>query len=130
MGGFYPEAADGLSVFDKIISEEYERFNDTVVHGIKILEEKITELKDKKQKTVPGDFIFKLYDEKGFPVDIAIDMAEENGFSVDLKTYDELMELQKKGSKQKKEKNGVPETVHAVPIDITLTLSSYFSSKK
>jgi alanyl-tRNA synthetase len=115
MGGFYPEAADGLSVFEKIISEEYERFNDTVGQGIKFLEEKIIELKDKKQKIVPGDFVFKLYDEKGFPVDIAIDMAEENGFSVDLKTYGELMELQKKGSKQKKEKNGVPETVEGIP---------------
>ncbi len=118
MGGFYPEAADGLSVFEKIISEEYERFNDTVGQGIKLLEEKIIELKDKKQKIVPGDFVFKLYDEKGFPVDIAIDMAEENGFSLDLKTYDELMELQKKGSKQKKEKNGVPETVSGVPKSI------------
>ena len=114
MGGFYPEAADGLSVFEKIISEEYERFNDTVGQGIKLLEEKIIELKEKKQKVVPGDFVFKLYDEKGFPVDIAIDMAEENGFSIDLKTYDELMELQKKGSKQKKEKNGAPETVEGV----------------
>ncbi len=118
MGGFYSEAADGLSVFEKIISEEYERFNDTVGQGIKLLEEKIIELKDKKQKIVPGDFVFKLYDEKGFPVDIAIDMAEENGFSLDLKTYDELMELQKKGSKQRKEKNGVPETVSGVPKSI------------
>ena len=115
MGGFYPEVRDGLTVFEKIISEEYDKFTDTVGQGIKLLDEKISELKNKKEKTVPGDFIFKLYDEKGFPVDIAIDIAEENGLSIDLKTFGELMDIQKKGSKQKKEKQGIPDIIPGIP---------------
>ena len=78
------------------------------------MDEKISELKNKKEKTVPGDFIFKLYDEKGFPVDIAIDIAGENGLSIDLKTFGELMDIQKKGSKQKKEKQGIPEIIPGI----------------
>ena len=115
MGGFYPEVRDGLTVFEKIISEEYDKFTDTVGQGIRLLEEKIVELKNKKEKTVPGGFIFKLYDEKGFPVDLAIDIAGENGLSIDLKTFDELMEVQKKGSKQKKEKHGIPDIRPGIP---------------
>ena len=115
MGGFYPEVRDGLTVFEKIISEEYDKFTDTVGQGIKLLEEKITELKNKKEKTVSGGFIFKLYDEKGFPVDLAVDIAGENGLSIDLKTFGELMDVQKKGSKQKKEKHGIPDMIPGIP---------------
>ncbi len=107
MGGFYPEARDGLTVFEKIISEEYDKFTDTVGQGLKLIDEKVAELKSKKEKTINGDFIFKLYDTKGFPVDLAIDIASENDLSVDLKRFDELMNIQKKGSKQKKEKHGI-----------------------
>ncbi len=115
MGGFYPESLDGLAVLEKTISEEYEKFTDTVRQGIKLLNEKIAGIKNKKGKIVPGDFVFKLYDEKGFPVDLAVDIAEENELSVDLKTFDELMDIQKKGSKQKKEKHGIPNITFGLP---------------
>ncbi len=115
MGGFYPEVRDGLTVFEKIISEEYDKFTDTIGQGIKLLDEKILELKNKKEKIVPGDFIFKLYDEKGFPVDLAIDIAGENDLSIDLKIFDKLMDIQKKGSKQKKEKLGIPDIISNFP---------------
>jgi alanyl-tRNA synthetase len=115
MGGFYPEAGDGLAVFEKIISEEYDKFTDTVGNGIKLLDEKIAELKSKNEKTVPGDFLFKLYDEKGFPIDLAADIAGENYLSIDMETFDELMDMQKKGSKQKKEKQSIPSIISGVP---------------
>ena len=115
MGGFYPEVRDGFTVFEKIISEEYDKFIDTVGQGIKLLEEKVSELKNIKEKTVPGDFIFKLYDEKGFPVDLAIDIAAENDLSIDLKAFEYLMDIQKKGSKQKKEKMGIPDIISGIP---------------
>ncbi|MCL4321917.1 MAG: alanine--tRNA ligase [Deltaproteobacteria bacterium] len=104
MGGFYPEVRDGIMVFEKIMSEEYDKFNDTVGFGLKLLEEKISELKNNREKIIPGDFIFKLYDTNGFPLDMAIDIASENNLSLDLKRFDELMNVQKSGSKQKKEK--------------------------
>ncbi len=104
MGGFYPEVRDGIAVFEKIMSEEYDKFNDTVGFGLKLLEEKISELKNNRGKIIQGDFIFKLHDTNGFPLDMAIDIASENNLSLDLKRFDELMDIQKKGSKQKKEK--------------------------
>lgn len=107
MGGFYPEVRDGITVFEKIISEEYDKFTDTIGQGIKLLDEKISELKSKKEKTLSGDFIFKLYDTKGFPIDLSIDIASENGLNIDMERFDELMKIQKKGSKQKKEKWGI-----------------------
>ncbi len=107
MGGFYPEARDGFAVFEKIISEEYNRFSDTIGQGLKLLEEKISELKAGKKKIIPGDFIFKLYDAKGFPVDMTADIASENGLTLDLKKFDELMGIQKRGSRRKKEKRGI-----------------------
>ena len=115
MSGFYPEVRDGLTVFEKIIAEEYDKFTDTVGQGIKLLDEKIAELKNKKEKTVSGDFIFKLYDEKGFPLDLAIDITEENDLSIDLKRFEDLMDVQKKGSKQKKEKPGIPDIIKGIP---------------
>ncbi|MCL4542367.1 MAG: alanine--tRNA ligase [Deltaproteobacteria bacterium] len=115
MGGFYPEVGDGIAVFEKIMPEEYDKFNNTVGFGLKLLEEKIMELKDSGEKTIPGDFIFKLYDTNGFPLDLAMDIASENNLSLDLKRFDELMNIQKKGSKQKKEKFNILDIALSFP---------------
>ncbi len=104
MGDFYPEASDGAAFFEKIIKEEYERFNDTVGIGLRLLDDEIAVLKANREKTIPGDFIFRLYDTNGLPVDLAGDVASESGLAIDMDRFRELMEIQRKSSKQKKEK--------------------------
>jgi len=104
MASFYPEIRESFGIFEKIISDEFERFKGTLNSGTKLLEDEINRLKAEKIKTINGDFVFKLYDTYGFPVDLAIDAASENNLNVDLAGFEKLMQNQKNYSKQKKGK--------------------------
>ncbi|MHB1679669.1 MAG: alanine--tRNA ligase [bacterium] len=102
MALFYPEIRESFGIFEKIISDEFERFKGTLNSGIKLLEDEISYLKAKKIKIINGDFVFKLYDTYGFPIDLTIDAANENNLNVDLPGFEKLMRNQKSYSKQKK----------------------------
>jgi alanyl-tRNA synthetase len=104
MALFYPEIRESFGIFEKIISDEFERFKGTLNSGIKLLEDEISHLKAKKIKIISGDFAFKLYDTYGFPIDLTIDAANENNLNVDLPGFEKLMQNQKNYSKQKKGK--------------------------
>ncbi|MBT8380040.1 MAG: alanine--tRNA ligase, partial [Ignavibacteria bacterium] len=84
----------------KVIKGEEESFNDTLDRGIELFEEIIEKLNKKKEKVIPGEEIFKLYDTFGFPVDLTNIMAIEKGFSIDEVKFNELMHQQKERSKE------------------------------
>ena len=74
------------------ILEEEEQFALTLVQGMSLLKE---EVKNLKEKNIPGELVFKLYDTYGFPPDMTADFARENNLKVDLKGYEEAMIKQK-----------------------------------
>jgi alanyl-tRNA synthetase len=56
-------------------------------------------------KQLAGEFVFRLYDEQGFPLDLTELMARERGFTVDVAGFEKLMEEQRERARkaQKKE---------------------------
>jgi alanyl-tRNA synthetase len=60
---------------------------------------------DVVSKQLAGEFVFRLYDEQGFPLDLTELMARERGFTVDVAGFEELMEEQRERARkaQKKE---------------------------
>ena len=95
MGSVYPELLDEKSRVQKILRLEEERFNKTLEQGLVMLNSIITDMKNKGDKIIPGDELFKLYDTFGFPLDIAKDVAEEHDLEIDEPGFHREMEIQK-----------------------------------
>jgi len=113
MGGAYPHLAPAQELVCKVVTNEEERFLQTIGHGMALLDEKLAALEAEGAKEISGDFIFKLYDTYGFPKDIVRDVALERGFLLDDEGFARAMELQRSQSKKSwqgdMEKNGPSE---------------------
>jgi len=92
MGGAYPGLAKAQTQIEKALKLEEQRFAETLDQGMKILEEGIADIKNKQ---IPGEMVFKLYDTYGFPVDLTADIARERDLSLDMPGYEKAMEAQR-----------------------------------
>ncbi len=92
MGGAYPELNEKRAQIEKAIRQEEDSFAITLDKGMKLLDDAIGKLKD---KTIPGEVVFKLYDTYGFPLDLTADIARERELELDLPGYEREMEAQR-----------------------------------
>ena len=92
MGAAYPELKNAQAKVEKVLHQEEERFAETLEKGLAILEQSISEMKD---KVIPGDVVFKLYDTYGFPADLTNDIARERGLMLDMDGFEKSMEEQR-----------------------------------
>ncbi len=95
MKGPYPELKERMNTIAKIIIHEEERFINTLDYGLRILEDLISGLEAKGEKTISGEDAFKLYDTYGFPMDMTEDIGREKGLGVDRKGFEKAMTVQK-----------------------------------
>ncbi|MDH5651361.1 MAG: alanine--tRNA ligase [Gammaproteobacteria bacterium] len=96
MGDAYPELQKQQATVEKVLKQEEEQFAKTIEQGMALLEEVIANLKD---KTIPGQTVFKLYDTYGFPVDLTADIARERKLDIDMAGYEAAMQVQKESGK-------------------------------
>jgi len=99
MGKHYHELVDNRDFITEVIAQEEERFQQTLASGLTRLENLITEAKSKRQKRIPGDKIFQLYDTFGFPPMLTRDVARERGLEIDEQGFEKAMEEQKERSR-------------------------------
>ncbi len=92
MGEAYPELLEKQALIEASLEKEERRFAETLEQGLKIFEAKTSDLKN---KTVPGDLVFLLYDTYGFPADLTADVARERDLVIDQTGFEKLMELQR-----------------------------------
>ncbi len=97
MGDAYPELIRSQEHIKHILAQEEEQFANTLEQGLKIFEQSIEGLKD---KIIPGDVIFKLYDTYGFPPDLTGDIAREKQLSLDMTGFEACMQQQREQSQQ------------------------------
>jgi alanyl-tRNA synthetase len=95
MGEAYPELLTEAQRIREIIRNEEERFSETLEKGLVILEDAAAKLKQQKQKTLPGDVAFRLYDTYGFPLDLTEDILRAENISVDQQGFENLMDTQR-----------------------------------
>ena len=77
-----------------MIKSEEERFDAVLTGGLPRLEE-VLERAAKRNKVVPGDEAFKLYDSYGLPRDFIEDLAATRACSFDAEGFDAAMEGQR-----------------------------------
>lgn len=95
MKDVYPELSLKRDLIAKTVSDEEDKFLQTLDHGTQILNQEIKTLQGKGKKVISGETLFKLYDTYGFPVDLTQVIAREHGFTADEKSFEQLMEKAK-----------------------------------
>ena len=96
MNSAYPELKKKQKDIIELIKNEEIKFFETLETGIEILENTISNMKN---KTLSGDVVFKLHDTYGFPFDLTADIAREKQLDIDEERFNECMNQQKQTSK-------------------------------
>jgi alanyl-tRNA synthetase len=91
MGAAYPELAAARSRVAEVLLQEEERFGETLVHGMAILEIALAN----GTRMLDGETAFKLYDTYGFPLDLTADICRERGIALDEAGFDAAMTRQR-----------------------------------
>ena len=93
MGAAYPELVRAQPLIEATLQQEETRFRQTLVTGLKLLDEATTGLGE--GGTLAGETAFKLYDTYGFPYDLTEDALRARGLKVDRDGFDTAMAGQK-----------------------------------
>ncbi|MFZ0444460.1 MAG: alanine--tRNA ligase [Bacillus sp. (in: firmicutes)] len=95
MVDFYPTVKEKQDFIEKVVKNEEERFHETLHEGLTILFDVIKKQKEKGNKQIPGEDVFKLYDTYGFPVELTEEYAEEEDMTIDYNGFESEMEKQR-----------------------------------
>ncbi|HWL54597.1 MAG TPA: alanine--tRNA ligase [Chthoniobacteraceae bacterium] len=98
MGDVFPEIRRQHAVVTETIRREELAFNRTLDKGLALFEHETAGLKPGDR--LDGAFVFRLYDEQGFPLDLTELMARERGLSVDTAGFERLMEAQRERARK------------------------------
>ena len=93
MGAAYPELVRAQPLIEATLNQEEVRFRQTLVTGLKLLDEATAGLAE--GGTLSGQTAFKLYDTYGFPYDLTEDALRARGLHVDRDGFDQAMAKQK-----------------------------------
>ncbi len=99
MGEIYPELVEAKTLIAQVVSNEEERFADTLDHGLKLLAEELASLKAAGGQVLSGEVAFRLYDTYGFPLDLVQDALREEGLKLDIPGYEAQMQVQRETSR-------------------------------
>jgi alanyl-tRNA synthetase len=93
MGAAYPELVRAQPLLEQVLAQEETRFRQTLVNGLKLLDEATATLP--AGGTLPGETAFKLYDTYGFPLDLTEQALVGKDLKVDHAGFEKAMAAQK-----------------------------------
>jgi len=93
MGVAYPELKRAESLITETLRLEEIRFRETLVRGLKLLDEATVSLS--RGGRLAGETAFKLYDTYGFPLDLTEDALRARGIAVDTDGFNAAMARQR-----------------------------------
>ena len=97
LGSEYPQNATNLTLAEKLLKIEEEKFRQTLKTGLDLIKKEILKVKN---NVFDGKVAFKLYDTYGFPFDLTEVILREQNIQVDHKAFEEAMLKQKESSKK------------------------------
>ncbi len=100
MGDTYPEINERMNHISRVIKTEEESFGRTLDTGLELFSQVADRAQKSKDKVIPGEEVFRLYDTYGFPVDMTQLMAEESGLNLDMPGFERLMSAQQEKSRE------------------------------
>ena len=96
-----PEEHTRISSIVHVITNEEKLFERVLTTGLRYLEQ----LEPDERGLIPGEQLFKLHAEKGFPADLASEVLADRGLSVDWTGYERMLEEHRKVSRVSVEKH-------------------------
>jgi alanyl-tRNA synthetase len=90
----YPELVEARGTIERVLTEEEERFSETLARGLTLFEEAAAD------GEIDGDEAFRLHDTYGFPLELTQELARERGLPVDEDGFRERMEEQRTRSRR------------------------------
>ncbi len=99
LGHVYPEIVAAQSLATRVIAHEEEAFRQTLRAGERRLAEKLDEIVNRGEKTMPGEIAFDLYDTYGFPLEMTAEIAAERGIEIDRDGFSQAMAAQRARSR-------------------------------
>lgn len=90
--GHYTELLEKQDLILNVLSNEEEKFNQTIDQGLEILNQMLLNIKN---GVLSGEDAFKLYDTYGFPLDLTKEILEEKNLKLDEDAFNNLMKKQK-----------------------------------
>jgi alanyl-tRNA synthetase len=91
MGATYPELVDRKELIARVTEDEEVRFRQTLKRGMKILEERFTEMRSSGATTLPSAAAADLYTTYGFPLDLTQVICAESNFGVDVEGTEQII---------------------------------------
>jgi alanyl-tRNA synthetase len=85
MGDAYPELAEHRELIRRVLTEEEQRFAETLERGLKLFEESAG------QAEIGGEEAFVLQATYGFPIELTVELARERGQTVNLEEFEREM---------------------------------------
>ena len=105
MADVFPELCRQQRQVKDTLRREEEGFNKTLDKGIALFEAETSQLAPSTK--ISAAFVFRLYDEQGFPFDLTELMARERGLTIDKSGFDELMEEQRARARSAQKKTAI-----------------------
>ena len=96
MGEAFPELVKQQQLIENVIKEEEVSFLRTLEQGLVMLENIVTE---SKEKEISGVKAFELYDTFGFPIDLTALILKEKGYSLNIAEFEAELKKQKERSR-------------------------------
>ena len=113
MGEAYKELESGKEKIQQVVTEEEERFIETLGSGLEILAAEIDPILERVgdgERVLPAEVAFKLHDTHGFPLDLTQDILRERNITVDVAGFERLMQEQReRGRAARKDDLAAPE---------------------
>jgi len=97
MGDAFPELRRAEALVTETLKLEERRFRETLVRGLKLLDEELDQLGS--AKVLPGEVAFRLYDTYGFPLDLTQDALRSKGIQVEQSGFDKAMAKQREDAR-------------------------------
>ncbi|MBI4216498.1 MAG: alanine--tRNA ligase [Chloroflexi bacterium] len=95
MKHIYPELEQNRDFVLRVVSQEQERFQETLNQGMSLLDGFINAVKAKRRGEIPGGQVFQLYDTYGFPKEVTAEVAAEHGLAVDWEGFERELAAQR-----------------------------------
>jgi alanyl-tRNA synthetase len=100
----YPYLGEQSAMILKILTQEEERFHQTLARGLHEFERMIRELDNRGERIVPGEVVFRLFDTFGFPPNLTAEIASEHDFTIDMAGFEECFRQHQEQSRQANQK--------------------------
>ncbi len=95
MAQAYPYLVTQAEHVQRVVRREEERFRQTLVQGVDILNRHIAQTVASGGHKLDGAVAFKLYDTYGFPLELTVEICGESGLEVDEADFSKALEEQR-----------------------------------